>query len=153
MKNVELSYKDAAKYATIIFVLLSLMVWILMYFGSSAFDPTGEKPHFDRDFNNWMPPVIGAIETYLYLFALFALNFKFLESKIKKSWKILIVIIASVATALFFYFIMLFFIQVINPDVNLPSNFHIGPLVKNLVFAAIVFFMSLIIYLSSQKII
>jgi sensor histidine kinase YesM len=150
MKNKKLSYKDAAKYATILFVLMSLMVWILMYFGSSAFIPTEERPHFDRDFNRWVP-VVGAIETYLYLFALFTLNFKILESKIQKRWKIMIVIIAAVATALVFYFIMsLFMHTVVNVD-NIPSNARIGPLIKNLFFAALVFFLSLIIYLSSQK--
>lgn len=150
MKNVKLSYKEAVKYATIIFVLVSLMVWILMYFGSSAFIPTGERPHFDRDFNRWVP-VIGAIGTYLYLFALFALNFKILESKIKGHRKTIIAIIATVASAILFNIIMSLFMQAVVPVDNLPYSVRTGTLIKDFVFAAIVFFLSLIIYLSSQK--
>jgi len=150
MKDVKLSYLDAAKYTTIIFVSLSLMVFILMYFGSSAFIPSGEKPHFESDFNRWVP-VFGAIETYLYLFVLFVFNFKILESKIQGKWKIIIIILGTVATAVIFFYIMALFMRFyVGVDNHLP-NIHIGPLVKNLFFGTIVFFLSLIIYLSSQK--
>ncbi|MDA3817488.1 MAG: histidine kinase [Prolixibacteraceae bacterium] len=150
MKNVRLSYIDAFKYATIIFVLVSLLVLLLLYFGTSAFIPTGERPHFDRGFNRWMP-VIGALETYLYLFVLFAINFKILESKVKGRGKIIIVISATVATAFIFNLIVALFIKKVVIEDNIPLYANIGPLIKNLFFAAIVFFLSLIIYLSSQK--
>jgi sensor histidine kinase YesM len=150
MKNVKLSYIEAAKYATIIFVLASLLVWILIYFGSSAFIPTGERPHFEKDFNKWVA-VFGALETYLYLFILFVLNFKILESKIKGQRKMIIAVMASVATAFVFNFIMMFFMQTFVAVGSLHPNAHIGPLIKNLFFAAIVLFLSLIVYLTSQK--
>lgn len=150
MKNVKLSYKEAAKYATIIFVLAFLLVWILIYFGSSAFIPSGERPNFEKDFNSWVP-FFGAVETYLYLFVLFALNFKILESKIQGRKKIIVAILASVVTALIFNLIMMLFIKTVVPVDNLHPKANIGPLIKNLFFAAIVLFLSLIVYLTSQK--
>lgn len=150
MKNVRLSYIDAFKYATIIFVLVSLLVLLLLYFGTSAFIPTGERPHFDRNFDGWML-VFGAVETYLYLFALFALNFKILETRIKGRGKVIIAIIATIAAVFIFNFIVTLLIKIVVIEDNVPHDAHIGPLIKNIFFAAIIFFLSLIIYLSSQK--
>ena len=150
MKNKKLSYKDAAKYATGIFVLVSLTVWMLMHFGSSAFIPTGEKPHFVRDFNQ-LVPIVGAIGTFVYLFLLFVLNFKILESKIKDRWKSVVVILVTLAAAFIFNFIMSLIIEsMINVD-DMDPNARIEPLVRNLVFAAIVYFLSLVTYLSTKK--
>ncbi len=151
MKNAKLSYSDAAKYATIIFVSISLMIFIIMYFGSSAFFPSGEKPRFERDDVHRWAPVFGAIEMYLYVFILFTINFKILESDIVGRKKIIIAILSTVATAFIFFFIMTLFMPFFARVDNHPPDVRIGPLIKNLFLAAIVFFMSLIIYLSSQK--
>ena len=150
MKNVKLSYKEAAKYATIIFILVSLMVWILMYFGRSAFIPSGERPHFDRDFNKWVP-ICATIGTYFFIFALFVVNFKVYGSKIKGRKKTIIAIIATVITAILFDSIMSLLMETLAPVDNLPPDGRLGSLIKDFVFAIIVFFLSLIIYLSSQK--
>ncbi len=150
MKNSKLSYIDATKYATIIFVSLSLMVFILMYFGSSAFIPLGERPNFDRGFSKWAP-IFGAIETYIYLFALFVLNFKIVDSKIKGRRKILYAILATLATAVIFFLATTFLMNFFANMGKHPNDIHLGPLIKNLFLGAIVFFLSLIIYLSKQK--
>lgn len=150
MTNVRLSYIDAAKYATIIFVSLSLLVFILAYFGSSAFIPSGERPNFEHGFSKWAP-IVGAVETYIYLFVLFALNFKILESKIEGRKKIIFAIIATLTTAVIFFLIASLFMHFfVNVD-KYPHDTRFGPLVKNLFLGAIVFFLSLIIYLSIQK--
>lgn len=150
MKNIKLSYKEAAKYAAGIIVLITLIFWMLMYFGSSAFLPIEEKPHFDRNFNSWVP-LVGALETYIYLFILFVINFKILQSKIKERRKIFIAIIVTFATALFLNFIKILFMQaVVNLD-RVPPGVRVGPLIKDLTFAAIVLFFSFFVYLSSQK--
>lgn len=122
-----------------------------MYFGSSAFIPSGERPRFEKDIHRWAP-VFGAIELYLYLFVLFAFNFKILDSKIEGRRKIIIAILGTIATALIFFSItfilMHFFVKLNDLSSDAP---RIGPLIKNLFLAAIVFFISLIIYLSSLK--
>ncbi len=150
MKNVKLSYIDAAKYATIIFVSLLLLIFVLMYFGSSAFIPSGERPNFDRGFSKWAP-VFGAIETFIYLFVLFAINFKVLDSKIEGRRKIIFAILATVATAVIFFLVTTLFMKYFVKVEKHPNDAHFGPLIKNLFLCAIVFFLSLIIYLSNQK--
>jgi two-component system, LytTR family, sensor kinase len=150
MKNNKLSYIEAAKYTTIIFVSISLMVFILMYFGSSAFIPSGERPNFDRSFSKWAP-VFGSIEMYIYLFVLFVLNFKILESKIKGQRKIIIAILATLASAVIFFLATTLFINLFANIGKHSNDIHFGPLIKNLFMGSIVFFLSLIIYLSNQK--
>ena len=147
--NIRLTYKDAAKYATGVFILVFLTLGILMYFGSSAFFPTGERPSVGHNFSIWHP-VIGAIGTYLYLFCLFAINFNIFERKLTERRKIVYIFIASIATAFAFNAIMTFLMQVVITD-KLPPDAHIGPLIKDLGFAIFVFILSLIIYLSFQK--
>lgn len=151
MKSTRLTYIDAAKYAAIIFIIFSLLMSLLMYFGTSAFIPTGERPHFDKNVTTWMA-VIGAVETYLYLFVLFSINFKILESRIKGRGKTLLIIVSTLAIALIFNLITAFFMKnVVIHNKMIPPDAHIGPLIKNIFFAAIVFFISFIVYLSSQK--
>lgn len=150
MKYLKSISVKAAKYATLTFLILSLMVVIIVYFGHTFFVPTGERPHFEREPDIWVT-MVGAIVTYLFFFTLYAFNFMILESKIKGRKKIIIAILVTVATAFIFYFIMALFIQTVSPSDNLPPNAHLGPLIMNLLFAAIIFFMSLIVYLSSQK--
>jgi two-component system, LytTR family, sensor kinase len=150
MKNVKLSYKEAAKYATITFLIVSLMVAIIFYFGHSAFIPSGKRPHFERDFNLWAA-VVGIVGTYLYLFVLFALNLQILKSRIKERRKIIIAIFATVVTVVLFNYTISLFMQAVVNFNNIPPSARIGPLIKDFVLAIIVLSFSLIIHLSSQK--
>ncbi|NCD09858.1 MAG: hypothetical protein EOL98_10600 [Negativicutes bacterium] len=150
MKYGKLTTKEAAKYATITFLILSLMIAIVLYFGRSAFIPSGEKPHFERDFNFWAA-VIGILGTYLYLFVLFAVNLKILESRTKDRKKIIIAVVATFATAILFNFITSLLMYTVADVDHIPPNARLGPLIKDFVFAVIVFSFSFIIYLSSQK--
>ncbi len=149
MKNIRLTYKDAAIYATVVFVLVFLTLGILMSFGSSAFFPTGERPNIARNLSIWHP-IVGAIGTYLYLFTLFAINFKIFESTLKERRKIVFIISACIATALIFNTIMSFLMQAVITE-KIPADAHIGSLIKDLGFAIFVIIVSLINYLSFQK--
>lgn len=150
MKYIKFTYKDAAKYATITFLVVSFLVAIIFYFGHSAFIPSGERPHFERDFNVWAS-VIGILGTYLYLFVLFAINLKILESRTQERRKIIIAVVASIATVFLFNYITSLLMQtVVNVD-NISSRARIGPLIKDFVLAIIAFSFSFIMYLSAQK--
>lgn len=150
MNTINLSYKDAVKYATGVFVLISLTVWILMYFGSSAFIPTGDRPKFEQSIDHWVPVVWG-FATYFYIFILFVLNFEILKIKEAERKKLLFAVLGNIVTALIFNFIMSLFMRAAINVNNIPNEAHMGPLIKDFVLAAIIFFLSYIIYLSSQK--
>jgi two-component system, LytTR family, sensor kinase len=150
MKNLTFTYKDAAKYTTITFLVGSLMVGIIFHFGHSAFIPSGERPRLERDFSVWAS-VIGFLGTYIYLFILFAINLKILESKKTDRKKIGIAILSTITIVFCCNYITSLFMQaVINVD-HIPLSARIGPLIKDFVLAIIVLSFSLIIYLSSQK--
>ncbi|MBK8805631.1 MAG: histidine kinase [Bacteroidales bacterium] len=150
MKNIHFTYKEAAKYATITFLIVTIMLGIFFYFGHSAFVPTEKRPPFIKDFNSWAF-VIGILGTYLYLFVQFAINLKILERKTTERRKIVIAVVASIATVFLFNYITSLLMQtVVNVD-NIPPSARIGPLIKDFVLAIIAFSFSLIIYLSSQK--
>ncbi len=150
MKNLKLSTKDAAIYSTIFFFVVSLLLAIVLYFGRAAFVPSGERPHVERDFNLWVTLII-TIGSYIYFFTLFAVNFKILESKLKERIKIFVVIACSLTTALFFNTIISLLMQFVSNIKDVPPGGRIGPLVKDFVLATGVLFLSIIVYLSSQK--
>lgn len=150
MKNKKLSYIDAAKYSTTIFVLLLVLVWVSFYFGSSAYFPTGERPDFGKDFNEKLI-VFGIAGTYLFLFVLFALNFKIFESRLREPKKFYVAILSSIATVVVFNFILALFFETFIKNDHIPHGARIGMLIRDLAFALGVFFMSLIVYLSNQK--
>lgn len=150
MKNLKLTYKDAAKFAAIFFLVVSLLVGIVLYYGHSAFVPSENRVHHERDFNLWAT-IIVIIGTYIYLFILFALNFKILESKIKERKKILIAITSSIAFVFIFNAVVSILILFLVNTNDIPPGSRIGPLIKDFVFAIGVLFLSLIVYLSSQK--
>ncbi|NCC99442.1 MAG: histidine kinase [Bacteroidia bacterium] len=151
MRNTKLSYMDAAKYATGIFILSVVIIWMMEYFGRAAFIPTKTPPRYDMDFNKWVP-IIGLAGTYLYLFILFVLNFKILESKIQSNWKTPMAIGATIVVAFIFNSVMMLCIQATTVNVHmLDPHARIGTLVKDFVYAVIVLFSSQIAYLSSKK--
>lgn len=150
MSNIKLTYKDAAKYATGVFVVVFLTLGLLMSFGSSAFFPSEERPNFERNFSIWHP-IIGAVFTYLYLFFLFSINFKIFQSKLTERKKIFFIFIAAIAVALFFNTMMTFSIQAFGNTAILSHEARIGSMIKDLGFAVFVFIFSFIIYLSFQK--
>ncbi len=150
MKNLKLSTKDAAIYSTIFFFVVSLLLAIVLYFGRAAFVPSGERPPVERDFNLWVTLII-TIGSYIYFFTLFAVNFKILESKLKERIKILVAIACSIAIALFFNTIISLLMQMATHIKEVPPGGRVGPLVKDFVLATGVLFLSLIIYLSTQK--
>ncbi len=150
MKKAKLTYIDAAKVASIIFLVISLLVGIVLYFGHSAFVPSVERPHFEEVFNIWATGFI-ILGSYIYLFVLFVVNFKVFESEIKERKKILIAIICSLVTALIYNSIITLLVQLVVDVKDIPPGGRIGPLIKDIVFATGALFLSLIIYLSSQK--
>ncbi len=150
MKKMRLTYKDAAIYSTIFFCVVSLLFGIVLYFGRSAFVPSGERPPVERDFNLWIP-LVFFLGSYIYYFILFALNFKILESKIKEQIKFIAVIICSLFIALIFNSITSYLMQIVTNVKDVPAGGRIGSLIKDIVLATGVLFLSVIIYLSSQK--
>ncbi|MDR2039493.1 MAG: histidine kinase [Bacteroidales bacterium] len=154
MKNKKLSYKAAATYAGGIYLMLFVMIWVFIFFGRSAFIPTEEIPHHrpDMELGPWMP-VLGFITTYLYLFMLFALNFKIMESRIKESKKVFVAIAATLAVALIFNLVF-FQIQLSMIEIDIDewkAQAQFGTLVKDVILAVIVIFSAQIVYLSKKK--
>lgn len=150
MKKAKLTYIDAAKVASIIFLVISLLVGIVLYFGHSAFVPSIDRPHFEKVFNLWATVLIF-VGSYIYLFLLFTINFKIFESKINERRKILIAFICSILTALIYNSIISYLVMVVIDAKDIPPDGRIGPLIKDLVFATGALFLSLIVYLSAQK--
>lgn len=152
MKNKKLSYKAAALYAAGIYFLIFLMIGVLMFFGRSAFVPVEEAPRPDWE-SNMLMPITGFVVSYLYLFALFLVNFKILESNIKGRKKSIIAIGSTLVTAIILSSAF-FGIQtlIIDADSDIwNSHARLGSLVKDLILAIIVIFSAQIIYLSNKK--
>lgn len=154
MKNQKLSYKAAATYALTICVMIFLIVGVIAFFGRAAFVPTDPAPfeHARPEWDEaiWMV-IIGFLTIYVYLFLLFTLNFKILESNIPGKWKTVSAILATLIAA-FIQNTIVFHIQIILMDIEpVDPRMWAGNLAKDVVFAAIVIFSSQIAYLSSKK--
>lgn len=159
MKNQKLSYKAAALYALFIYIMITLIVGVLAYFGRAAFMPThppaDEIPRPNWEDSSMIMPIMGFVASYIFLFVLFSLNFKILESNIKGMWKnitaiLLTLIAAFVLNNITFYLqSVLWGIEV--SDMRMHMHMRIGSMAKDFVLAAIVIFSSQIAYLSSKK--
>lgn len=150
MKSNKLSYKAAAIYAAAIYVVIFLLAGVILYFGKSAFIPGEEMARPDWDFNPWFP-VLGFVTSYLYLFLLFALNFKILESDIRSRKKSIIAVLATLGAALILNTGFLG-IQSALLDIDFwNSHARGGALARDLILAVITIFTSQIAYLSNKK--
>lgn len=151
MDNKPLSYRAAAKYATGMFILIALLVWLLFHFGRGVFLPADNTPPPDRDFNPWFP-VISLVWTYFYLFVLFALNFKVLESPLKDWRRNAVALAGSLTLAIVSFASSLFiFCLLAGAERFELQPLRLGPLLRDAVFALIVFFWSQLIYLNAKK--
>lgn len=151
MGNKSLSYKAAAIYAAYIYLLIFLIVAIVAFFGRSVFIPTEEEiPHTDLEFSPWMP-IAALLWIYFYLFMLFVINFKILESRMQGKWKTLFAILATLATTIVLNYLFFTLSQfVLDIEVEDPRVW-IGNLVRDLFFAIIVIVSSQIIYLTVKR--
>lgn len=155
MKNQKLSYKAAALYALFIYIMIFLIVGVLAYFGRAAFMPTDapidELSHPDWDESNVTMPIVGVITSYIFLFILFALNFKILESNIPGRWRSITAILLTLVVA-FILNSITFHLQTALWDIDFwDPRMRLGNIAKDFVLAAIVIFSSQIAYLSYKK--
>lgn len=148
-----MTYKSAAIYALIISVFMHLLFVIMFFYGKDAMMHRGggyrPEPTLNVEFM-----LYSTVANFLLAFLLYVVNFRFLNSEIKRG-KVFYAAAATVVIALCFSYCSwllseaLFEFQSYRP--HLDKRRMMGMLSRDFSVACIIYFSAMIIYLSYKK--
>lgn len=152
MNNKKLTYRTAASIALSISLVMHIFFLIIYFFGRNAVVPEDRQPMHEMHPLELDQVCASAITVFIFVFLMYILNFKILDSEIKKH-KTGIQILGSIIGTVILTFILVH-IQIFLFGIDYEPHYHrylAGNMVRDFFLTLIILFSSQILYLSNKK--